>query len=1416
MAGNYTRRINLYINGKEVRNDIKSISAEMTRLTRIQRTMTIGSKEYNQSMARIKYLKKIIAEHNASLNTTKANLLSIKGLANAFNKYWPVIMGTIGTIAGLSMRTKASVDQFTEFDDKLADVMKVTNMTRSEVVKLNAELMKIDTRTAQNDLLDLAYVAGKLGITGEKNLLGFVNAADKISVALRKELGGNAEAAVRAIGKSVEIFDLDKVYGIEEAMLRLGSAVNALGMASTAQEGFLINFVERTAGIAPLAGVSVQNILGLAAALDKYGQKAEVSATAYSKLMSKMATETESMAKVMGMSIEDYVTAFTEDANETMLRLFETLKGQEGNATFAELVNLLGETDLEGQRMTQIMGTMVNKVDEIRHQMELSNKAFAENTSIINEFNIKNETAAAKVEKKQKAIKALRVEMGERLLPVYMQGLNMQARLIKLTAIFIEFLYKYGHTIISLITYLVIYKTTLAAITAIQKTNIIVSGVARAITLKLSQAYFLLTGQMYKAAKAQVLLNKIAIKNPWVLFASAVIGVVAAIVAYNVKVKEAIKQTLSLNDEFQRIYKEKNEELQKEKIAINFLVQSILEYNSNSALRNELLKELQENYPDFLGNLDAETASNNELAAQLRIVNDSYIEKAKLMALAARSEALQQQIVKNELRKYEIFQELSKPPEKLYTPGSDEEKDFLKNKNKLSEEYDFLTLSNKNLDAQLIELNKKEVQVNETAYHNTVKFWQDKIKELEFDTKTIWNNITIAKNNDVPGDVIEKSISIYDEKVEELLVAKKQLELLLAKIKKAGMTVNPDGTVSKNTKADYSEDAEARARTNAKNKYLKGIIKTEIDLNNELDRIALSFMRGRLGQMDKDAEDRAKLLESIADKELEIQGKKNKMLEELQATGAELSPLQKEELDFINEVKKLNLQFVAKKDMTSTQLLAMEALEKKHQQNINKIDAEAMKDNIEQRQTNFEVQLSKVQQQHIDELDAITTYEDAMIFLRQHYSDEELKNITKLGQAKVKIQKWQQEQEEELAINHINELLTILNGLMITGEWEGVKLADSIMSPEEWAFLKTMLTELTEKLRKLKKEKTEPNGQAPKEDENDIKLRGQFKSDILGFTVSDWKQLFDNLKKGDDLIGSLTMAAYALGTAWGQVNKLISNAEQKELARYETQIEKRKLLLDQQFDDGLISQEFYNKKVEELDKKLDYKKAVFARNQAIRDRNNAIFQAIINTASGIAEALPNIALSIIVGAAGALQVATIASTPLPELPGLEKGGFINILRQQDNKKFNAKIHPNQRGFIDKPTVITGEKPNSREYVVPDIALDNPTIRPFIETIEMARINHRLSSINMNALMPSLSGRQNGGFISQTPKNSTHNQGNAPDKADNNQPHQSDPELIALISRLNKTLENGVYGKWVLKDLEDLTAKRNKVEAEANM
>lgn len=55
-----------------------------------------------------------------------------------------------------------------------------------------------------------------------------------------------------------------------------------------------------------------------------------------------------------------------------------------------------------------------------------------------------------------------------------------------------------------------------------------------------------------------------------------------------------------------------------------------------------------------------------------------------------------------------------------------------------------------------------------------------------------------------------------------------------------------------------------------------------------------------------------------------------------------------------------------------------------------------------------------------------------------------------------------------------------------------------------------------------------------------------------------------------------------------------------------------------------------------------------AREQAKNTRDQALFAAIVNTAAAIAEALPNIPLSLLAGALGLAEIAVISSKPLPQ------------------------------------------------------------------------------------------------------------------------------------------------------------------------
>ena len=193
MAKGVNKYINVYINGKQVENNINSIRAAITQLTREQKKMTIGSDKYIQTTKKIKKLNKILQEHRESIGSmVKTQRTAIEELLT--------YVSTIVHVGTIYKAVTSFIQQFTneyqKMSDVYADVMKYTGLTSEEVKTLNDELKKIDTRTPTEQLNILAGEAGKLGIQGVKNIRDFVEAADIINIALGEDLG---EGAVKNI-----------------------------------------------------------------------------------------------------------------------------------------------------------------------------------------------------------------------------------------------------------------------------------------------------------------------------------------------------------------------------------------------------------------------------------------------------------------------------------------------------------------------------------------------------------------------------------------------------------------------------------------------------------------------------------------------------------------------------------------------------------------------------------------------------------------------------------------------------------------------------------------------------------------------------------------------------------------------------------------------------------------------------------------------------------------------------------------------------------------------------------------------------------------------------------------------------------------------------------------------------------------
>jgi TP901 family phage tail tape measure protein len=395
-------RIVLYIDGKEIPNQVKSIKAELKKLQYEQDKMIIGSKDYVEKTKQISSLKGVLAEHNAGLKATTSGWMKLGKVADGFNRYFAMFTAGIAAVAGFAVGIGSLIKKNEELDEVMANVRKTTGLTMVQIIALSGQFQMMNTGTSRKELLDLAVVAGKLGIEGYQNILGFVKGANKIKVALAEDLGGNVEEAINTVGKLVDIFKLKEQFGIETAMTKVGSVINALGASSAASEQNIVDFLKRLGGVGPNAKMSVSEIAGIGSTLDALGQQAETSGTAMSQFILGMFKKTPEYAKLAKMSIQEFSNLLATDANEALIAVLKGLKGN--NAGMQELAANMDGLGLDGARAVSVIGVLANNISMLESQQAIANKEFDKGTSIINEYNIKNETLGANISKIGKAL----------------------------------------------------------------------------------------------------------------------------------------------------------------------------------------------------------------------------------------------------------------------------------------------------------------------------------------------------------------------------------------------------------------------------------------------------------------------------------------------------------------------------------------------------------------------------------------------------------------------------------------------------------------------------------------------------------------------------------------------------------------------------------------------------------------------------------------------------------------------------------------------------------------------------------------------------------------------------------------------------------------------------------------------------
>ena len=391
------RRVNIWINGDQAGKTLKELRAESRRLKNEINHLAPGTEEYSRKLKELKGNQKVLDKHYHN----------VRGLSGAWQKVTQEIrsfgVAALAIMGGqqLLMGMNALIQRNAQLDDSFTDVMKTTGMTKEAVKDLYKDLGSIHTRNSRKELLNLAKEAGKLGITGHKNIRDFVEAANQIDVSLGEDLG---DGAITALGKLNQQFKITEVEGYKEGLLKTGSAINDLGAKSSANEAYLVDFTKRMAGASAQAKISIADTLGWASALDNLGLRAEMSSTSLSQTMIDMFSDASTYAQIAGKSTEEFNRILEEDANAAFKLFLAGLQGN--NEGMTRMVKKFEELGIGGARQVSVLASLAGNLQLVDEQQRIANEAFAQGSSLTEEFGIKNESAMAKVERIGRAIRS--------------------------------------------------------------------------------------------------------------------------------------------------------------------------------------------------------------------------------------------------------------------------------------------------------------------------------------------------------------------------------------------------------------------------------------------------------------------------------------------------------------------------------------------------------------------------------------------------------------------------------------------------------------------------------------------------------------------------------------------------------------------------------------------------------------------------------------------------------------------------------------------------------------------------------------------------------------------------------------------------------------------------------------------------
>lgn len=1268
MANQVKSTIVLKINGKDVEGSFRGLRKEVKNLEEGLKKLRPGTEEFKKKAAELKEAKEHFSRVKSEIDAVNGKLKESEGFLGKFRSKLADLGLSFGSLgAGLvGLKIKNTAEELLKVSDAMADVQKTTGMALDEVKQLWEAFDNMDTRTSKMDRLKIAEVGGRLGVPKEE-MASFVQEVDKAYVALGDSFDGGLEGVVDSLGKIKGLFEETKGQSYADAINGVGSALNELAASGTASEGNISDFALRVGALPDALKPSIDKVLGLGAAFEESGVDSQIAASGYSNFMKVAGENLSAFAYSMNISVKEAQELFNTKPEEFFLKFAEGMRGLSADET-AKVFDSLKINSLEVQKA---VGAAANRAEGFRTAMDRAGEAMADATSLSEEFNKKNNNAAAVWEKIKNTIADTFTQTS--FINFFEGIIFFLGNLVGVTNeagnsvnTFKEKLVFLGNIIKVVVAGFVGYQAVIVQ-TAILEGNYtkakwlgIVADKAQALAHSIKSAAItayngvlsILKRKTDQATASTAAFNTVSKATPW---GALVALITAAVTAYSLfcdEIDDAARKQKEFNDKIA----DAQRETAKEVVELDKLYKAATDASKGKQAQLKATEDLQKIYPDVFANIEKEIIMNGEAEKSYKSLRTAILNSAKAKAA--------KRMIEENAEKY------------AFKEGS-----LLSQEEKAKEE---MEKAKKRKGKQTIEI---EGQYFEVSQQEALNYYGAKLRSIEKQRKDLQKKQ--EEENKEYLKVIENTPIVEGKKVEDTPAG--------------GNRIAPDSTKKNKPPKNDSSETESKSAyeksLEEKRKYDKELLDLQRKYEDEQEKIQLdSYEKEKRlleTQHKRDLEDivnqNKEKREAIAKVKREISG--------FEKAKAGASPQAQKNYDAAIQNKREEI--AAINSIIAQNNKIKEQMEQTHQFRLKAIEEKRWSDEHQGKIARYQYEAQQEAQRREEEIQSITTMDEAKAALSQmnylKLTDQELKAIKTLEDAKKALREDANREAMESQLKLLEEEKALLEEHLqgLTGE-----------AAEQ---LKKNLDELSTRITQVK-------GAIQGGNENDQKKvteeqqAAKGKVDLLGFSAADWEKMWEDLNTTEGKIAAVGMAVKALSNAFSQFSELQKNLNERELKHFTKNQDKKKLALLKQLNEGYINQEQYHKGLEELEKERLNKESEMAYKEARMQKIIRIADAVSATALGVAKALAaypgpaGIALASVVGALGAAQIGIIAAQPLPEKESYAAGGFTGA-------GFGS---PDRTGF--KPAGIVHEN----EYVTPKWMLENPVVADVVGWMESVR------------------------------------------------------------------------------------------------